>query len=375
MKDYYEILGVSRDASNDEIKKAYRRLAHKYHPDKSGGDEKKFKEINEAYQILSDPTRRSQYDQFGQTFSDGAPGAGFAGGGFGGFNYQDFNRGGFNFDFGNLDFGDIFGDFFGFGASGRKSRSRRSRGDDIEISLDLSFEEAYFGVERQVELYKREKCDRCEGKGAEPGTKIETCHHCGGSGRINKVNQTFFGAFRQVAVCPQCRGQGKRPEYFCSKCGGDGRVREYKKIKIKIPAGIASGQTLEIEGQGEAGAHGGRPGNLYVNVRVLPHKLFRREGNNLICEVPISFTQAVFGDEISIKTLDKGIDLKIPSGVQSGKTFKILGEGMPEVSGGEQGDLIAKIKVVTPKRLTRRERELFQELAGEGGEAVEVDKK
>ncbi|MEW6408037.1 MAG: molecular chaperone DnaJ [Patescibacteria group bacterium] len=374
MRDYYEVLGVAHDAGQDEIKKAYRKLAHKYHPDKSGGDEKKFKEINEAYQVLSDPQRRSQYDQFGQTFSEGAAGFGDATG-FGGFNYQDFQRGGFNFDFGDVDIGDIFSDFFGFGASSRKKRTRRTQGDDIEISLDIPFEEAYFGTERQVELYKRVKCDRCEGKGVEPGSKIETCAQCGGSGRISKVSQTFFGAFQQVAACPQCRGEGKRPEYYCSKCGGDGRVREYKKIKIKIPAGIVSGQTLEIEGQGEAGVFGGRSGNLYVHIQVLPHKLFRRQGNDLIIDMPISFTQAALGDKILIETLDGEMELKIPSGTQSGKIFKVQGYGMPQISSSERGDLLVKIKVVTPKRLTRRERKIFEELAREDGETANVEKK
>lgn len=375
MKDYYEILGVQRGASQEEIKKAYRKLAHKYHPDKAGGDEKKFKEINEAYQVLSDPQKRSQYDQFGKTFSEGAAGFGDATG-FNGFNYQDFQQGGFNFDFGDVDIGDIFSDFFGFGASSRKKRTRRrTQGDDIEISLDISFEEAYFGTEREVELYKRVKCDRCEGRGVEPGSKIETCTQCGGSGRISKVSQTFFGAFQQVTTCPYCRGEGKRPEYYCSKCGGDGRVREYRKIKIKIPAGIVSGQTLEIEGQGEAGIFGGKSGNLYVQIRVLPHKRFRRQGNDLIIDAPISFVQAALGDKILIETLDGEIELKIPPGTQSGKIFKVQSYGMPQIGTNTRGDLQVKIKVVTPKRLTRRERELFQELVNEGGESASLEKK
>lgn len=367
MKDYYQILGVSRDASDEEIKKAYRRLAHKYHPDKAGGDEKKFKEINEAYQVLSDKQKRSQYDQFGQTFDYGQAGGFGDATGFGDFSSY---GGKYGFDFSNIDLDDIFGDFFGFGR--RKTERTSTRGDDININIDLSFKEAVFGTTREIELYKRVKCTHCYGKGVEPGSKIITCPTCNGSGQIRQVRQTFFGSFSQISTCSECKGSGRRPEQYCSKCGGDGRVRDYKKIKIKIPAGIDSGQTVEITGQGEAGVYGGPAGNLYVTVQVQPDKYFKREGYNLKCEVPISFTQAALGDKIKVETLDGQVFLKIPPGTQTGQIFKIKDKGVPYLNSQERGDFLVQVKVVTPKKLSRKEKRLLEELNQEGGETARI---
>jgi molecular chaperone DnaJ len=370
-KDYYEILGVARGASDEEIKKAYRKLAHKYHPDKAGGDEQKFKEINEAYQVLSDKQKRSQYDQFGQNFDYGRYG------GFGdasGFGDSPFGQAGraYNFNFEDFDLGDIFDNFFGGGT--RRARHSRASGDDISIDIDINFEEAIFGAEKTIELGKKVKCSRCEGLGAEPGTKIDTCPTCSGTGQIRQVQQILFGAFTRVTTCPDCKGMGKKPLHSCTKCNGEGRVYVYKKTKVKIPAGIASGQTLEIRSAGEAGLRGGEAGNLFVTVRVLDHKIFEREGHNLKCEVPISITQAVLGGETEINTLDGELTLKIPGGTQSGKTFKIKGKGVPYLNRDSRGDLLIKASIAIPKKLSREEKNLFEKLAGLGGGAADVSK-
>ncbi len=381
-KDYYEILGVAKDASEVEIKKAYRKAAQKHHPDK-GGDEAKFKEVNEAYQTLSDKQKRSQYDQFGSAFGQagGQPGGGFyqQGGfsgqeGFSGFGGGQYSQQGFNINLDDLDLGDIFGSFFGGGA-GKSRRTGPIQGDDISVNIEISFEDAFWGVEKEIELYKRDKCERCHGNGAEPGTKIETCKTCNGSGKVRKTQQTIMGAFTQVVTCPDCRGEGKKAQKPCVKCGGDGRVKEYKRIKIKIPAGISSGQTIEIEGAGEAGLKGGPNGNLFATVNVSKHEEFERVGNDIKVVVPISFTQAALGGEININTLKGKIAFKIPAGVQSGKIFKIANMGMPYIHSNKTGNLLVEVMVVTPKKLTKKEKELFLELAGEDGQSGKVNNK
>lgn len=375
-KDYYETLGVSRDASDDEIKKAYRKAAQQHHPDK-GGDEAKFKEVNTAYQTLSDKQKRTQYDQFGSSYDQagGQPGGGFSGqGGFSGFGGQQYSQQGFNINLDDLDLGDIFGSFFGSGA--RKSgQAGPIQGDDINLNIEISFKESYFGVVKEVELYKRDKCDRCMGNGAEPGTKIESCKTCDGSGKIRKTQQTVMGAFTQVATCPECKGEGKKAKTPCTKCGGDGRVKAYKKVKIKIPAGIASGQTMEISGAGEAGLKGGPNGDLYANIKVQNHEMYERVGNDIKINIPISFAQAALGDEIKINTLDGEIPMKISAGVQSGKIIKIYNKGMPYINSNKVGDMLVEINVITPKKLTKKEKELFKDLADEKGQAVKVDNK
>lgn len=365
-KDYYNILGVSRDASDDEIKKAYRKLAHKYHPDKAGGDEAKFKEINEAYQVLSDKEKRSQYDQFGQTFEQAQASGGFRG--FEGFrDFSSFAEG-FGFDFDRREFSgfeDIFGDIFtqaGFGTSVRGRRSRASRGEDIQVDVEIDFFEMARGTQKELNLYKRVKCTHCLGKGMEPGSKKIECPTCQGKGKVQTSQRTIFGIFSQISTCSECAGEGKIPEKKCQRCGGDGRTREYETVKVKIPAGIKDGQSIRLEGLGESGERGGGAGDLYVSVHVKPHEKFTREGDDIWSEEKISFSQAALGDKISVETIEGKIGLKIPAGTQSGEIFRLKGRGIKHLSRFGYGDHYVKIQVVTPKNLTREEREIFEKL-------------
>lgn len=368
MKDYYEVLGVSREASSEDIKKAYRKLAHKYHPDKKGGDEAKFKEVNEAYQTLSDDQKRSQYDQFGQTFDQQGAG-GYEG--FGGGNPYGQSA---NYNFEDFDLGDVFESFFG--GARRQQRTGPAAGDDISINVDIKFEEAVFGAEKIIELRKKIKCEKCHGNGAEPGTKIETCPTCSGTGQIKQIQQIFIGSFARVVTCPDCKGVGKKATNPCSDCGGDGRVLGHKKIKVKIPAGISSGQTLEINNEGEAGKDGSQNGNLFVTVNVLNHKYLKRNGNNIECEMPISIVQAVLGDKVKVKTLDGEEILEIPSGTQPGETFKIREKGIPYLNNKDsRGDFLVKTSISIPKKLSNKEKELFNKIAEVGGEAAKITKK
>ncbi len=384
MKDYYQILGLSRDTSDAEIKRAFRKLAHKYHPDtKGGGDEAKFKEVNEAYQVLSDSEKKAKYDQFGTTFEQG---------GYQPWGWEDFSQA-YGSRQARVDFSDFlrgfsaqggpaagwggFEDIFSeiFGTRPRRARYGPTPGEDININIDIPFEEAVFGTKREIEFYKRVRCPKCNGKGYESGTKIINCSTCGGSGQITSTKQSMLGSFTQITVCPSCKGEGKRSEKPCPQCGGDGRVKEYKKVRITIPAGIDSGQTIRILGQGEAGLKGGPFGDLYIQVRVGPHKYFKREGYNLKVNLPISFTQAALGDKVEIETLDgKRVQLDLLPGTQSGKVFKIKGKGVPHLQGSGKGDLLVKIKVVTPERLLRGERQLFQELSEIKGQSAQIRK-
>ncbi len=368
--NYYDILGVSKSASDDEIKKAYRKLAHKYHPDKAGGDEKKFKEINGAYQVLSDKAKRRQYDQFGQTFEQSGAGQGFGGyssGGFEGFDFGDIfgqarQGGASNFEFGG-DFSDIFSDIFG-GGRGR-SRRKAKAGRDIQVDAEISFEEMVRGAARNIRLYKTVKCSVCKGTGGEPGVREETCPVCHGSGQVQKNTRSFFGSFSQVLTCPECAGSGKVYLKKCKKCGGDGRIKEEQDIKIEIPAGISDGQTISLEGQGEAGETGAPSGDLFANVHVKPHAKFKREGNNITSSEFINFSQAVLGDKIFVETIDGRIKMKIPSGTQSGEIFRIKGEGVPFLQKGGRGDHLVKIIVKIPKNISREQRDLVEKLRGE----------
>lgn len=363
--NYYETLGVSKDATDDEIKKAYRKLAHKHHPDKQGGDEKKFKEINEAYQILSDKAKRQQYDQFGRTFDQG----GFQGGqgqGFDGFDFSGFQgfrqqQGQEGFDFQEFGFEDIFSDIFG-GAFGGRKRSRKKAGKDIQVDAEITFEEMVQGTKRNINLYKRVICDKCHGTGGEPGTTKETCPTCKGSGQIKQTMQSFLGSFSQVSICPTCKGSGEIYSEKCKKCGGDGRIKDEQGIEVDIPAGIQDGQTLSLEGQGEAGEQGAPSGNLYLNIRVIPHPKFKREGNTILSNEYITFSQAVLGDKIVVDTINGKIRMKIPAGTQSGEVFKIRDEGVPFLDRRGKGDHLVKIIVKIPKNLNREQKEIIEKL-------------
>jgi len=357
-KDYYQILGVSHNASQDEVKKAYRKLAHKHHPDK-GGDEKKFKEINEAYQVLSDKEKRSQYDRFGRVFEGGAgfePGFDF--------NWAWGKKGeGFDFDFGDLS--DVFEEMFGFGSPRRKKDFKKGR--DLEIDLEISLEEALSGREREISLYKLNTCPRCQGTGAEPGTPIKECFSCRGTGQVQQIRKTPFGSFTKVTVCPECGGEGNRPEKLCNVCRGEGRIKEEEKIKLFIPAGVDTNQVIKVEGKGEAGRRGGRAGDLYIRIFVKRHPVFKRKGDDLYISCPISFPQAALGDEIEVPTLEgTKILLKVPQGTESGKVLRVSNKGIPHFSGYGRGDMYVELIVKTPKKLTRRQKELLEKLKEEG---------
>lgn len=349
-EDYYDVLGVSRGASDDEIKKAYRQLARELHPDVNPdpGAEERFKTINEAYSVLGDPEKRSQYDNYGHAAFEDMGQGGF--GGFGGFD----------------DLGDIFSEFFGGGFGGRQA-SRPQRGADLRYELTVEFEEAAFGKEVEISIPRTQICDHCNGNQAEPGTPIVTCPDCNGSGQVRVVQQTPFGQFASTRSCSRCHGEGKTVETPCSVCHGSGTQRKMSDIKVKIPAGIDNGQTLRLGGKGEAGYRGGPPGDLLVGVRVKPHEFFTREGQNVIFEVPISFVQATLGDEIEVPTLDGKVNLRIPEGTQPGKILRMRNKGIPHLRGSGRGDQLVHVKVLTPQKLNPKQKELLREFAKAGG--------
>lgn len=362
-KDYYNILGVSKTATKEEIKKAFRKKAHEYHPDKAGGDEAKFKEINEAYQVIGDDKKRAQYDQFGSSFEQAQAGGGFQG--FDGFrDFSGFANGfssgqGVNMD----DLGDIFGgigDMFGFG--GGRSHGRSSRGRDLQVSIQINFLEAVRGAEKEIKITKKVKCDRCKGNGAEPGTKIETCKTCGGSGKVAKVQRTILGNIQVESVCPNCNGEGKTYAKKCTKCNGSGLVNEAVTLKIKIPAGIDNGETIRLSGHGEAGERGASAGDLYVKVMVAPDKRFERHGYDINSKVEISFTNAVLGAKIDVETLEGKVKLKIPAGTQSGTVFKLRGKGIQKLRGSGKGNHFVKVNIKTPTNINRKQKKLLEEL-------------
>lgn len=371
-KNYYDILGISKSATQDEIKKAFRKLAHEHHPDKKSGNEAKFKEINEAYQTLGNDEKRKQYDQFGSSFNNAG---GFnAGQGFGGFsgNWQDFaraqsNGGSYSFNGADFDLGDIFGDLFGgFSHSRSKSHSKSNRGEDIEISLAINFEEAIFGTEKIINLEKQVICSKCAGTGAEEGSKIITCPECHGSGQIEHTQRTIFGVFATASICPTCEGAGKKPEKYCHACHGQGRVKDKQEIKITIPAGINEGQQIKISGAGQAGVKKGPAGDLYVSFRIAPHKKFIRQGQNILLKLEIDIAQASLGDKIEIETLDGLVSLKIPEGTQTGKVLVLSNKGVPEINRpNRRGDMLVEIFVKTPNKLSRKAKKLLEELKEE----------
>ena len=368
-KDYYKTLGVARNATKEDIKKAYRALAHKYHPDK-GGDEARFKEVNEAYQILSDERKRNQYDQFGQVFEGGG---GPKQGGFG-FEWP----GGFKFDFGgegggasgrsfaDFDFSDIFEDFLGMGAREGRGRAKERKGKDLQIALETSFEESIFGAKKEIEIGKLARCERCQGKGAEPGSKLKDCPTCQGRGNVQKTERTFLGSFTQVSTCPACFGSGQRPEINCRDCGGRGIRQLVEKLEVFIPKGIQNGETLKITGKGEASLTGGVPGDLYINIRVEAHKIFRRQESDIIMQLPIKISQALLGDTLEIETLDGKIKLKVPEGIQPGDILKVRGKGAYFSSGYGRGNLLIEIKIDVPKKISKKAKEILEGLKEEG---------
>jgi molecular chaperone DnaJ len=360
--DYYKILGVDKGASDDEIKKAYRKLAHKHHPDKQGGSAEKFKEINSAYQVLSDKSKRQQYDQFGAGFDQRGGGGGQ---GFGGFDFSGFQQGGQGFDFGE-GFEDIFSDIFGGGSSARGGGGR-SAGRDIQVDTEITFEEMVSGVSRDFSLRRMVECDVCRGNGGEPGAKEQTCSTCKGAGQVRQAARSIFGSFTQIVTCPTCQGAGKTFEKKCHKCGGAGRTREQQNVHVDIPAGISNGQTISVQGQGEAGERGARSGDLFINVHVSAHVRFERKGNNLLSTEHILFSQAVLGDKIEVKTIDGAVKMKVPAGTQSGEIFRIKGQGVPELNRPNyRGDQLVTIVVDTPKNLSREQRRIIEDLGKAG---------
>ncbi len=363
-KDYYDVLGVSRNSSADEIKKAYRKLAHQYHPDKAGGNEEKFKEINEAYSILSDSKKRAQYDQFGHAFQDG----GFSRGG-SGFQWPGGGAGGFEFNFGGdgqqFDFSDIFEGMFGFGGD-RASATRTKKGKDIQMDFEIPFEESIFGGKRAIEIKKLMTCERCKGSGAEPATKMKTCPTCKGQGRVQRTRRTVFGAFAEVTTCADCAGKGEVPEHPCTECKGKRVKYATERIEVIIPKGIQNNSLMKVTGKGEASQTGGVPGDLYIRITVLPHKTFQRRESDLYMVLPVKFTDAVLGGSVNVETLDGEIKVKIPEGTQSGDILKIRGKGVPTEDGYGRGSLLIEVKVDIPKRLSRKAKESIEELRKEG---------
>ena len=360
-RDYYEVLGVQKGATEEEIKKAYKKMARKYHPDLNPGDkdaEEKFKEVNEAYEVLSDAEKKARYDQFG--FAGVDPNFGAGGGGYGG---------GAGFDFGDL--GDIFGSFFGGGFGGgqtRRNPNAPQRGESIRMNLTISFEEAAFGCEKELELDRYESCETCHGSGAAPGTSPETCPDCGGSGVVQTRRQTPMGVFASTAPCSRCGGRGKIIKEPCKDCRGSGMVRRRRKIQASVPAGIDNGQTISIRGQGHAGKNGGPEGDLLVTITVRPHELFRREGTSVLCEAPITFPQAVLGAELEIPTIDGKVKYDIPEGTQSGTTFRLKGKGIPALNGRGRGDQYVTVYIETPRNLNREQKEALKKFAEAVGE-------
>ncbi|MBI4138514.1 MAG: molecular chaperone DnaJ [Candidatus Wildermuthbacteria bacterium] len=366
MKDYYNILGVEKGATEEDIKKAYRRLAHKYHPDK-GGDAGKFKEVSEAYQILSDSDKRAQYDKFGRVFEGGASQQGQ---GFNGFNWGWGQQGGHahdgedgegaGFDF---DLGDIFEDFFG---GGRPEKDVK-RGRDIEMRVEIPLEAVVKGKEEHIKIKRQVSCSRCQGIGAEPGTKVKECFSCRGTGQVQQIRRTAFGSFTRVGPCPECKGEGLNPEKNCIVCKGEGRMATEETIKVQIPAGVDSNQILKVAGKGEAGRRKGRTGDLYLRIFIKEHPAFKREGDDLYVKMPILFSQAALGAQLEVPTVEGGaVGLSMPAGTSAGQVFRIQGKGIPHFSGLGRGSMFVEVVVVIPKKLTKEQKDLLERLQREG---------
>lgn len=355
-RDYYEVLGVSKTATQDELKKAFRKLALKYHPDRNKDNPEaadKFKEANEAYSVLSDEQKRAQYDQLGmdayEQMSQGGGGGQDPFGGFGGFGGAQ-----------GFDMEDLFGTFFGGGAGRSRANNGPRKGADLRTDIEISFEDAAFGVEKEISINKDDTCPHCGGNGAEPGSKVETCPECHGQGSIRFTQNTMFGQMINERPCNKCRGQGKIISTPCKECKGKGTVRTHKKLKIKVPAGVDNGSRMRVANEGEAGTKGGGYGDLYVYLHVKPHKYFERDGTTILCEVPVNIVQATLGAEIKVPTLDGQVTLKIPEGTQPGKVFRIKGKGVPSLRGGQRGDQYVTIKVVIPTKLSEKQKDALR---------------
>ena len=363
-RDYYEVLGLSKDASEADIKKAYRKVAKECHPDLNPDDkeaEQRFKDASEAYEVLGNAEKKSQYDQFGHAGMNGQAGGGFGGG---------FSGGG---GFGDI-FEDIF-DMFGGGGSGGSRRQGPTRGADIRVGMNITFEEAAFGLEREVEIERTEDCSTCSGTGAKPGTDKKTCEKCSGTGQMKFAQNTPFGQIVRTAACDECEGTGEKIESPCSSCHGTGREKKIKKLNVKIPAGVDTGSVISLRGEGEAGEKGGPRGDLYIYIEVEPHKIFERDGTNLYCEVPISFSQAALGADLQVPSLEGKLKYTIEAGTQTGTTFRMKGKGIASLRGGRKGDLFVRVKVNVPTKLNDKQKELIKELAKESGEETGKSKK
>lgn len=364
-RDYYEVLGINKEATEEEIKKAFRKLARQYHPDVNKENPKeaevKFKEINEAYSVLTDPQKRAAYDQFGHAASDpNFGGTGGMGGGFG----TDFEG-----------FGDIFDMFFGGGGRDTRRKNGPQRGNDLRYDMEISFEEAAFGKSTNIEVPRTEICSTCKGNCAKPGTPIKTCSNCNGTGQVQVTQNTAFGRFVNVRACEKCGGDGKTIETPCPECGGQGRVRHTRKIEVKIPAGVENGSRLRISGEGEAGLRGGTPGDLYIYIFVKSHSKFERQGNDVLSEIQLSITQVTLGTTVDVDTLDGKVELRIPEGTQNGTTFRMKGNGIPHLRGHGRGDHHVLVRVNIPTRLNAEQRELLKKLAISFGEELSADDK
>ena len=360
-RDYYEVLGLQKGASQEEIKKAYRSLAKKYHPDvnKEPGAEEKFKEINEAYDTLSDEQKKARYDQFGSADFDGS---GFGAGGFGGFDFNDMGG-----------FGDIFESFFGGGGSSSRRRNGPVKGADLEYTINLTFEEAVFGVEKEITINRSENCEECHGSGAKPGTSPKTCPTCNGSGQVRVQRQTPLGSFVTTSTCDRCGGRGTVVEEPCHSCAGKGKVRKSRKITVKIPAGVDTGNVMPLRGQGEHGLRGGSPGDLYVKINVTPSKTFTRKGNDVYIDAHISMAKAALGTEIKVATVDGNVKYTVPAGTQSGTMFRLKGKGIQKVNSSGKGDQYVKVIVDIPKSLNKEQEEAlyaFMKASGEEPDAA-----
>ena len=359
-KDYYKVLGIDKSATQDDVKKAFRKQAHKYHPDKETGDEAKFKEANEAYQVLGKPEKRQQYDQYGSNFDQQG---GFGGGG----NWEDFMRqarqggggGAQNMDFGDL--GDIFGDMFGFGGNRSRGGSRVVHGDDIQMDMSLDFSESVFGLKKEIKIFKQVKCSHCQGNLAEPGTPIKTCTTCNGNGQVVRIQRTMLGTFQTAAVCSDCRGEGKIAEKKCTSCEGHGIEEMEVKLDVQVPGGIVDGMTLRLSGQGHAGHYGGPTGDLYIRIHVKEDKNFTRVDDDIHTKQNISFVQASLGVKVEVKTLDGDVELKIPAGTQPGTKFRLKAKGVPHINASGRGDMFVETIVEVPKKLTRKQKQLLED--------------